>query len=242
MNSRLDIKKNGYVLFVINIIVLITLIFFRMIYHQLGFYSILLNIFLTINILLLIAGVVFNVLIIKDSNKYDVKKSIIIVIVLFIVYLLLNTVLIYFLNTQMGKGYSKINSTLSSYCESFGCDTYETVTKSGHEEFVINKTYSDYDGEINSLKITVKYNINSIISVTAVVSSRKEMFSPRIIRLELSDYFSNFNCSISEDKIKEAFDNRFTSPVVSDNVTYEVTEVYDDGNLESLRTTITLDF
>lgn len=241
MEGKIDIKKNGYVLFVINIITLITLVFFRIIYEQLEFYTLLLNIFLVIDIILLILGIIFNILFIKKPDKYNVKKSIIIVIVIFVIYLFLNTVGIYFINSQISKGYSKINSTLSSYCESFGCDKYDTVSGVGYEEFVIEKTYDDYDGALNDLEITVRYNTNNVIFVRAVIYSRKEMFSPRIIRLELNNYFSNFNYDISEDKIKEAFDNRFSSEVTDDNASYRVTEIYDDGNLESLRTTITLE-
>ena len=88
MEGKIEIKKNGYVLFVINIITLITLVFFRIIYQQLGFYTLLLNIVLAINIIFLIFGIIFNILFIKNVNKYNVKKSIIIIIVIFIFYLL----------------------------------------------------------------------------------------------------------------------------------------------------------
>ena len=118
MEGKIEIKKNGYVLFVINIITLITLVFFRIIYQQLGFYTLLLNIVLAINIIFLIFGIIFNILFIKNVNKYNVKKSIIIIIVIFIFYLLLNTFGVYLINNQIGKGYTKINSMLSSYCES----------------------------------------------------------------------------------------------------------------------------
>ncbi len=242
MNNQVEIRKNGYVLFVVNIILLITLIFFRMIYQQLGFYTLILNIFLIIDVVLFIIGVIFNIDFIRKIDKYNVKKSIIIVIIIFIIYLLLNTVGIFLINSYMGKGYSSMNSMLSSYCESFGCDKYDTVSGSNYEEFVINKTYDDYDGELNELEITVRYNTSKIIFVRAVVYSRKQMFSPRIIRLELNDYFSNFDYEISEDKIKEAFDNRFSSEVTDGNATYKVTEIYNDGELENLKTTITLEF
>ena len=240
MEEKLEIKKNGYVLFVVNIITLITLVFFRIIYSQLGFYSLLLNIFLIINIIFLIVGIIFNVLFIKNVNKYDVKKSIIITLIIFFIYLLLNTVGIYFINSQMSKGYSKINSMLSSYCESFGCDKYDTVSGNGYEDFVINKSYYDYDGSSNNLEITVRYNTNGVDYVEAVIYSRNELFSPRIIRTELSDYYDNFNYKISEDKIKEAFDNRFKSSVKDGNATYRVVEIYKNGALERLKTTINL--
>ena len=241
MEGKIEIKKNGYVLFVINIITLITLVFFRIIYQQLGFYTLLLNIVLAINIIFLIFGIIFNILFIKNVNKYNVKKSIIIIIVIFIFYLLLNTFGVYLINNQIGKGYTKINSMLSFYCESFGCDKYETISGFGYEEFVINKTYYDYDNVANNLEITVSYNTRSVTSVEAVIYSRNEMFSPRIIRLQLENYFSNFNCDINEEKIKEAFDKRFESSVKDGNLTYKVQEVYKDDELESLKTTIILE-
>lgn len=241
MDKKINIIKNAYVLFVINIIVLITLIFFRSLYSKLGYASLLINILFIINLVLLLVGIIFNVLFVKSPEKYDDKKHMIAIFVTFVIYLLLNTLVISMINKSLASSYTKMNSKLSSYCDTYGCDKYETITKNGYEEFIIEKNYFDYNNVQNKIKIITKYDTDKVISVSADIYSKNDMFSETLISDNLKIYFSNFDYEIKEEKIKEAFDKRFTSSVFDDNATYKVTEIYnDDGELDSLKTNITL--
>lgn len=241
MNKKLDIRKNTIILFVINIIVLISLIFFRAYYTSKLYSTVLVNVVFGVNIVLLLAGVIFNLLILKNPDKYDRPLLSKIIITVFVIYLLFNTVFMVFINKNLSSGYTKVNQELSSYCDTFGCDRYETIAGNGYEEFVIKKIYFDYNNDENDLEIVTKYNTKEVISVTATIYSNKDMFSETIIYDELKNYFSNFGYDIKESKIKEAFDNRITSSVSDDNATYKVTEVYKNEELQKLKTIITLD-
>ena len=64
------------------------------------------------------------------------------------------------------------------------------------------------------------------------------MFSEYLINEQIKSYFSNFNVATDESLIKRAFDDRFTSDVKKDNITYKVEEVYNDGILTNLKTII----
>lgn len=241
MNNKINIIKNTYILFIVNIVVLISLVFFKSIYTKLGYFPSLVNCIFIFNIIILVIGIIFNILFLKKVDFFDNKKSLITIIIIFIIYLLINTLFVIGINKILGKSYAKINSTLSSYCDNYGCDSYKTITKNGYEEFVVNKSYFDYDNIQNDLTIVTKYNNKKILSVTATVYSRKQMFSETIIKDNLKNYFINFNCNINEEKIREAFDKRFDSSIKDNDVTYKVTEIYNnDGELEKLKTTITL--
>ena len=242
MNKNLDIRQNTNILFVLNIVVLITMIFFRDSYGKLGYTNYITNLFLVINIIILITGVVFNVLFIKNADKYDNKKAFIIIISSFIVYLLLNTVGTIMINNILRGEYKKISSKVSGYCKVYVCDKYETKKDGNYELFVINNKYFDYDGKENSFRIETKYNTNEVVSVTAYVYSRKQMYSETLIKEKIKGYFYNFNANIDEVKIRKAFDNRFKSSVKDKNIKYRVKEVYNNKNeLIKLKTIITLD-
>lgn len=240
MNKKMNIIKNAYVLFIMNLLVFVTLIFFKSLYTKLGYNTTLINVVFIINLLLLITGITFNILFVKDPKRYDNRNCMIIMVVCFSIYLLLNSVLMIPVNKVLSSGYTKINSKLSSYCVTYGCDKYETTTKNGYEEFWVSKTYFDYNGMENDLEIVTKYNTKGVLSIVATVYSKKEMFSETLIKDSLKDYFLNFNENINEVKIREAFDKRFTSSVKEGNMTYKVTEIYKSGKLEKLETTITL--
>ncbi len=241
MNKKIDIIKNANILFIVNIIVLISMVFFRTLYIKQGYNALFVNIVFVINILFLVAGIIFNVLFLKDSKKYDNKKCTNVIIMSFIIYLLLNTVLMFLVNIPISKGYRKINEKLSSYCDTYGCDNYETVNDKQNRKFIIKKMYFDYDNRENELTITTTYNTKEVIKVEAVIYSRNDMYSEMLIKDVLKDYFYNFDYEIDEVMIKQAFDNRFSSSVKKDNVSYKVTEVYNDDTLEKLKTNIVLD-
>lgn len=240
MEKKIVIKKNGYVLFFVNIVILLSLLLFRTYFLSVGYHAGLVNIMLMVNLLVLIVGIIFNVLIIKNERSYDENKSIKIVITCFVIYILINTLGVYLLNKPLDKGYTKISEMLSSYCDSYGCDKYETVKSGFYEEFVIKKTYFDYNNVQNSIDIHTKYNSKQVISVTSVIYSEKNMFSENLIGEQLSGYYKNFGCEISDEKIREAFENRFNGEIKDNNVIYQVSEIYKDEQLDKLRTKITL--
>ena len=134
----------------------------------------------------------------------------------------------------------KISEQLSSYCELYECEQYETVNNGSFKEFILKKQYFDYNGVQNNIEIITKYDYKSIVSVTAFIYSEKEMFSENLIKEQLKGYFDNFNCKLSEEKIKEAFDNRFIGKITNDNLTYQVIEIYDNNQLQKIKTKITL--
>ena len=133
-----------------------------------------------------------------------------------------------------------MNSKVMSYCDTYGCDKYETKTKASYEEFIIKKEYFDYDNNPNSLVIVTKYDEEKVLSVEADVYSDNNMFSTTLVKDSIKDYFYNFNYEINENLIKEAFDKRFESAVKENNATYKVTEIYEKKELTKLKTSIKL--
>lgn len=242
MKKKVDIKKQDYVLFCVNLGILITLFIFRFYYLNTGYHVILVNVMLLINVLLLLLGISFNIFIFKKGNYFNEKKIITIIIVCFIIYLLINTLGVYLINKHFDKGYTKISVRLSSYCNSYGCDRYETIKSGIYEEFIIKKQYFDYNNVKNSIEIYTKYNSKKIISITSIIYSEKDLFSETLINEQLKGYYKNFNCELSEEKIKEAFNNRFNNKVIDGNTIYKVTEIYNKGQLDKLKTEITLNF
>ena len=134
-----------------------------------------------------------------------------------------------------------MNSKLSSYCDTYGCDRYETIQKNGYEQFIIKKTYFDYNNVENDIKITTEYDKDKVLDVKAEVYSQNEMFSETLIKDVLKDYFCNFGYEVKEDLIKKAFNERFSSSISDDNATYKVEEIYDGDELDKIKTTIFLD-
>lgn len=242
MNKNLEIRRNTNVLFVLNIVVLITMVFFRNYYGKLGYTNVIINTFLVIDVLILILGIIYNVKFIKKANKYDNTKTFIIMMVIFFCYLLLNTVGTIVINKIVRGSYTKMASNVSSYCEEYICDKYETLAGNGYEVFVIYNTYYDYDNKENKLEIRTKYNKDEVVSVVATVYSRKQMFSETLIKEKLKDYFYIFDTELVESKIREAFEKRFDGDVTDQNINYKVREVYNKkGELEKLKTIITLE-
>ncbi len=242
MNKNLEIRRNTNVLFVLNIVVLITMIFFRNYYGKLGYTNVIINSFLAVDILILILGIIYNVKFIKKPNKYDNTKTFIIIMAIFFCYLLLNTVGTIVINKVVRGSYTKMASNVSGYCEEYICDKYETLAGNGYEVFVIYNTYYDYDNKENKLEIRTKYNKDEVVSVVATVYSRKQMFSETLIKEKLKDYFYIFNTELVESKIREAFEKRFDGNVTDQNINYKVREVYNKkGELEKLKTVITLE-
>ena len=234
-------EKNTIILFIINLMVFVGTIFSKNLYTNKGYFTHLINITLIINLVILTVGIIYNIIFVKNPDKYDNQKYTILIISVFLFFLLINSVFIIFSNRYLNKKYTNVNSILSSYCNEFICDKYETVTSGSEEKFIIQNTYFDYENVQNNLKITTTYNTHEILFIKAEVYSRNESFSETLIKDNLKDFFSKFHYEINENKIKEAFDKRFDSPVRDKNATYKVTEIYKNKELVNLKTIITLD-
>ncbi len=240
MDRNVELKKNCMVLFILNIGVLLSLILFKIYFSKVGYAPFLVNSMLVINIIILIIGIVFNVILLKKPNFYDERKSLITMIVLFSLYVFLNTIGVVIINKSLSSGYKKIADRLSSYCDTYVCDRYETANEGSVKDFIIKKNYLDYNGAQNDIEIHTKYDMDDIISVEATIYSQNEMFSEALIKEQVKLYYDNFGVTINDDLIKKAFDNRFEGSVKKDNMSYRVSEIYEDGELTKLKTVISL--
>lgn len=241
MNKSIELRKNCMILFILNICALLLMVLFKTYFSSVGYSNFLINIMLGINILFLITGIVFNFILFANPKKFDEKKSMILIGVLFAVYVLINTVGMVLLNKPLNSGYKKIADQLTLYCDTYVCDRYETINQGSVRDFIIRKTYLDYNGVSNDIEIHTKYDSSDVISVKAIVYSQKEMFSEILIKEQIKAYFDNFEVSVSEFLIKDAFDNRFKGSIKKDDLDYKVSEVYEDGELIGLKTIITLE-
>lgn len=240
MNKNIELRKNCMILFILNICALLLMILFKVYFSSVGYPAFLINIMLGINILFLALGIVFNFILFTKPNKFDERKSIILTGVLFFIYVLINTVGVVIINKPLSSGYKKIADQLTLYCDTYVCDRYETINQGGIRDFIIRKTYLDYNGVSNDIEIHTKYDSSDVISVQAIVYSQNEMFSEMLIKEQIKVYFDNFGVSVSETLIKDAFDNRFKGSIKKDNLDYKVSEVYEEGELIKLKTIITL--
>lgn len=240
MNKKIILKKNCVLLFILNICVLLSLVLFRTYFLKLGYSNILINFMFIFNIIILIAGIICNLVLLRKQDGYDEKKSMILMCALFVIYLLVNTIGVIIINKPLNSNFKKTADKLSLYCDTYLCDKYETINEHGIKDFIIYKTYLDYNGVQNNIEIHTKYDSNGVFYIEATVYSQNEMFSEKLIKEQIEVYYNNFDVTIDETLIKQAFDNRFNGSVKKDNLSYEVNEVYEDGELINIKTIITL--
>ncbi|MCI5733151.1 MAG: hypothetical protein MR296_03910 [Tenericutes bacterium] len=243
MNRRIELKKNTVTLFIINVLLLLLLILLKTIYTKLNYWVVPTNIMLVLNILTLIIGIVFNVLYIVKDGKYDDKKYFTLPIVIFILLQVFNIFGVYIINKVRDSSYLNMTETVTGYCDTkyYYCDSYEIKKNADANDFILTKTYYDNNKKKNKIIIHTKYSTSSIISVTATIYSEKNYYSEFLIRESLKDYFNLFDYDISEDKIKDAFNNRFEGSIKDNNANYKVREVYNKNKeLEKLKTVISL--
>lgn len=242
MNKKIELKKDSYVLFFINIFVFISTILFNVYFNKAGYFSLLIKLMLVLNVLLLLLGISLNIILIIKKSQLNVRRNIKITIIYFIVFLLVNTLGIYLINKPFDNKYVKITEKLSNYCISYKCDKYETVRNGKYRKFILNKKYYDYNNNENNIKITVKYSYKKILEITSVVYSENELFSENLIAEELNGFYSNFNYKIFSDRIKQAFDNRFIGKISYNNSIYKVNEIYKNKCLYKLKTIVITKF
>lgn len=245
MNKKIHLKKHSIFLFVVNIIVFLLLVLFKTIYDKLNFWIVASNIMLFVNLIILLVGIYFNYLfVIKDYKYHENNKKIYIIIsTVFGILLLFNSLGIYLINTIHDSKFQTINDKLIYYCEpdNYYCDSYEIFRNRNDNEFVAHKIYYDYNKNKNNIEIHTKYSSNEVLSVEAIVYSRKDSFSEYLIKENIKDYFLFYNYDINENMIKNAFDNRFKGKVEEDNCSYEVKEEYKKKQLYRLKTIIKLE-
>lgn len=241
MDKKIVLKKQTIALFILNIIILLLSIMFKNIYEKLGYYELIINIFFFINMLFLIMGIAVNILMFLKQNSFDYKRTIKILILYFIFYLILNTFIIILINKPIKSSFDKVTNKLVNYCDKYNCDTFNTKTNEQTYEFVLEKKYLDYNGNTNYITIKNYYNNKEIIKIVAEVTSQKELFSEYLIKEEVKEWFSYFDFEVNDELIKEAFNNRFNNVKTKDNNSfYEVNEIYENKVLTGLKTTITL--
>ncbi len=240
MNKTIELRKNCIILFIINIFVLLLLVLFKKYFLSREYIPILINVILVINFIFFVVGIIFNFILLVKPNIYNEKKSIIIMVISFMMLILINIFCMVITNVLLSSDYRKIENKLITYCDIYVCDQYEIISEGKMRDFIIKKTYLDYNGIQNDIEIHTKYNSKNIITVEATVYSQKELFSEMLIKQQINNYFSNFNINIEQSLIKKAFDNRFKNSIKKDNLDYKVREVYEEEKLVKIKTIITL--
>lgn len=238
MNKNVVLNKNTIVLFVLNILTILSCFLFRTYFITLGYLKNLIDVVMMLNIIIIIIGILFNVILLIHPNKFKIRQSIIIMVIVFLIYLIINTLGVNLINKKITFSYNKTSDKLFSYCNSFECDKYNTKVNGKNRDFIINKSYIDFNGVKNEVEIHTIYDLKGVKKVKAVVYCQNEMFSEYLINEQVKSYFYNFNVATDESLIKKAFDDRFTGDVKKDNITYKVEEVYNDGILTNLKTII----
>lgn len=238
MNKNVVLNKNTIVLFVLNILAILSCFLFRTYFITLGYLKNLIDVVMILNTIIIIIGILFNVILLIHPNKFKIRQSIIITVIVFLIYLIINTLGVNLINKKITFSYNKTSDKLFSYCNRFECDKYNTKVNGKNRDFIINKSYIDFNGVKNDVEIHTTYDLKGVKKVKAIVYCQNEMFSEYLINEQIKNYFSNFNIATDESLIKRAFDDRFTSDVKKDNITYKVEEVYNDGILTNLKTII----
>ena len=238
MNKNIELTKNIKVLFGVNLFIIISIFLFRLIYNDLGYYTLLVNIMTIINILFIIFGITYNILMLVKKEQFDNKNGFIIIVIFGIIYLIINTLGIYLINKSIQNKYNKYSDKLYKYCELYECETYEVISKNDKKEYIIENNYLDYNNNLNGIKLIALYDINGIYKISATIISDNELYSEDLIKEQIDNYFNYFDKKINKELIKEAFDLRFDGDIKENEYVYKVTEVYDEKILSKIKTEI----
>lgn len=236
MNKEIKLQRNTIILFIVNILMILSMFIIKFYYNYKMYEKKLLTLIIIIDILIILFGIAYNFFLL--ISKKDNEKSIVIIITYATIFIILNTIVIYFINKPIALGYQKNALLLSNYCKENQCDNYYNVSHNNYREFVIKNTYFDYNNEENKIEIHIKYTSKNIISFKASIYSNSNLFSEKIIKDELEKYTLYFNKTLDEETIRKAFELRFDSEVENKGVIYKVSEIFKKENLVSLKTDV----
>lgn len=237
MNKKIVLDKNIVILFFFNVLIFLSTIIFKFYFTKMNYYSALVKGIFVLDIIILFVVVVFNVLLLFEK-KYDIKK---IIILIFLIYIFLNSIFINLMNNRYNYKYYKVSKNLLSYCKSYNCHKYETINLVNKKDFIIYKTYYDYNNLKNKIEIHTIYDISKVVNIKAKIYSNNELFSEQLIYDELNAYFLNFGIYINSENIRKAFINRDKSNVKENNIHYKVNSIYLDDSLDKFETIISAD-
>lgn len=239
MNKEIKLEKNTKLMFCINIFLLISIFLFNYIFKYLNVYHKIINIFTIINISILVISVIFNIFVILKQDKYNNKIWFKRMIIGLIIYVLLNTFIVYLINKPYQLKLNRIENELVSYCDYYECETYEVKNEKEHYNFYITKKYLDYDNMYNNIEINNYYDIEGVKNIKLVIYSRKEMFSELLINEEVKYWLNNFDISTNYETIYKAFTNS-PNKITENGITYEIVDNYENNTFKVLKTIITL--
>lgn len=238
MNKKIELSKDTYVLFFINILILFLLILFNIYYINHNYNATLIIITLILNIVILVFSIILNIILAVQSKKESSKKNTIIIFFIFIIFIFINLLGTYFINLSLSKKYNNISDNILKYCDLYDCSKYETVKQGLNKKLIIYREYLDYDNNLNDIIFSVEYNTRKILKITSVIYSDNELFSEELIFENLNNFYEYIGEKISKEEIKDAFDKRFEKSIIKDNITYNVKEIYKNEELYKIRTTI----
>ena len=231
MNKEIKLQRNTIILFIVNILMILSMFIIKFYYNYKMYEKKLLTLIIIVDILIILFGIAYNFFLL--ISKKDNEKSIVIIITYAAIFIILNTVIIYLINRPIALGYQKNSLLLSNYCKKNQCDNYYNVSHNNYREFVIKNTYFDYNNEENKIEIHIKYTSKNIISFKASIYSNSNLFSEKIIKDELEKYTLYFNKTLDEESIRKAFELRFDSEAKNNDVIYKVSEIFEKENLVS---------
>ncbi len=237
MNKNIRLSISSIIFFILNIIILLSSIFLRKIYIDMGYNVRVINVFFIINIVILLLCVAFNFYLLKNED-FLLKKVIILAVFVIIIYGIINLGLVSFLNKKNNADYYQMTAKLINYCKDYSCNKFETVNLKNKRKFSLEKKYTDYNNETQLIKIDIIYDKVNIKEINSTVYSSNESYSPYLIKEQLILYLSKFNVELNEENINKAFDKRDIDKVMLKKQTYEVKSVYNNKKLEGFKTMI----
>lgn len=237
MNKKIKLNTTSIIFFILNIIILLSMIILRKIYIGLGYDIKILNIVFIVDLIILLLCIVFNIYLLIYDNVL-LKRVVISAVLVIICFGIINLCIVSSINKKYNAGYYEITQKLISYCENYYCNKYETINLDNKRKFALEKLYVDYNNETQLIKINVIYDKESIKQIDATIYSSNESYSSYFIKEQLMLYLSNLNIEIDEESINEAFNERDNGKVTMQKQTYKVKSIYEDKNLVGFETKI----
>ena len=240
MNKEIRLKNDAIVLFFANIVMIIIIFIMRYICGIIGVSNFVKNLISIINILILLLGIYFNIVVYKEKINDNVRKNIILTVCLVLAIILQEVSGVFIINKITLSKYSKVTDEIVNYCRQQKCDKYETIKKDKYLDFKITNKYLDSNEKSNYYEIHNICTTSEVVQINIIVYSDKDSYSEDLIVRLTSDYLKQYNTEISTTALGKAFEKRLLNDKeIEGNVTYLVTEKYNKSNkLLGLITTI----